>query len=47
MSADGGMDKQNVVCTGSGDKTSFSKGGSSTPGTTWIDLEDIMLGEVS
>jgi hypothetical protein len=39
------MDKQNVICICGGILFSLLKEGDSTHATTWINLEDILLGE--
>ena len=41
------MDKENVVYTYNGVLFSFEKEGNSIIWTTWMDLEDIILNEIS
>lgn len=41
------MDKQNVVHAHSGISRSLEKEGRSAPATMWMDLEDIMLSDIS
>ena len=47
MSTDGRTDKEDVVHTYSGMLLSYKKESDSAVCTTWVDLEIIILGEVS
>ena len=47
VSPEGGIDKQNVVHPYKGNYSASKRKGTLTQATTWLNLEDVMLSEMS